>query len=90
VHEVHLEDVTIEEMMERVRSGLAEHKRVLFADVLQGVRRRIEAIVMFMALLELMRLGEAEARQERLFGEIWIFRGYAFGSAVGTESQADR
>jgi len=90
VHEVEMEEVSIEEMEERIREALAREGRVLLAELFGRARRRLEAIVTFMALLELMRLGEAEALQEEVFGDIWIFRGYAFGSRVGAESQADR
>jgi segregation and condensation protein A len=90
VHQVELDEVSIEEMMDRLRGALAADGRVLFKDLLSGVRSRLEAIVTFMALLELMRLGEAEARQEETFGDIWIFRGYAFGAGIGAEPEADR
>jgi len=38
-----------------------------------GCRTRIEVIATFMALLELIRLGEIAARQYEELGDIWLF-----------------
>lgn len=45
--------------------------RVEFADLFEG--SRLVVIVTFLALLELLRLGECRVRQDRTFSEIWIY-----------------
>jgi segregation and condensation protein A len=74
VHEVVLPPVTMEEKMAEIRALLAETwGQVRFAEVIEPCRTRIEVIATFMALLELVRLGEIAARQYEEFGEIWLF-----------------
>jgi segregation and condensation protein A len=75
VHEVVLPPVTVEERMEAVRAALrtAWGGQVRFAELVEDCRTRIEVIATFMALLELVRLGELAARQYEEFGEIWLF-----------------
>jgi segregation and condensation protein A len=45
--------------------------KVAFADLFAGPR--IVIIITFLALLELLRLGECRVRQDRAFEEIWIY-----------------
>ena len=45
--------------------------RVQFVDLFDG--SRIAIIVTFLALLELLRLGECRVRQDRVFDDIWIY-----------------
>ncbi len=74
VHEVMLPPVTMEEKMEEIRTALAAGwGQVRFAEVIERCHLRIEIIATFMALLELIRLGEIAARQYEEFGEIWLF-----------------
>ena len=73
-YEVQVEPVHMEDCMEGIRSALSESGRVLFSDLLLRCRRRIERIVTFMALLEMIKLGEISAEQEESFGDIWIAR----------------
>jgi hypothetical protein len=47
---------------------------LLFSSVAGGERLRAEWVVTLLALLELVRLGQARARQAELFGEIVIER----------------
>jgi hypothetical protein len=46
---------------------------VRFIEVVERCHTRIEIVATFMALLELIRLGEVSARQYEEFGEIWLF-----------------
>jgi segregation and condensation protein A len=75
VHEVVLPPVTLEEKMEEVRAALRQAwgGQVRFLELVESCRTRIEVIATFMALLELVRLGELAARQYEEFGEIWLF-----------------
>jgi chromatin segregation and condensation protein Rec8/ScpA/Scc1 (kleisin family) len=58
------------EMVELLRSTWS----LLFSSVAGPERIRAEWVVTLLALLELVRLGEARARQAELFGEIVIER----------------
>jgi segregation and condensation protein A len=74
VHEVVLPPVSTEEKMEELRADLvAAWGQIRFAEVILRCRTRIEIIATFMALLELIKLGEVAARQYEEFGEIWLF-----------------
>jgi segregation and condensation protein A len=72
VHRVDLEQVTVEEQMERIRSVLRDSGPVSFASLFAGAWSRAEVVTTFIALLELIRLGAARAIQKRTFGEILI------------------
>jgi segregation and condensation protein A len=74
VHEVMLPPVTTEEKMEDIRRALTEGAgQVRFVELVERARTRIEVIATFMALLELVRLGEVAARQYEEFGDIWLY-----------------
>ncbi len=71
--------VTLAHMVERLRerlNRLAEGERVPlgqdFSDA--AVRSRAELVVLFLAVLEVVRRRLGEAEQDELFGEIWLKR----------------
>ncbi|MBI5838294.1 MAG: segregation/condensation protein A [Candidatus Eisenbacteria bacterium] len=72
VYEVQAPAIYIEDCMERIRQEITGRGRIRFTELLARCRRRLEMIVTFMALLELMKLGEIMAEQEESFGDIWI------------------
>jgi segregation and condensation protein A len=72
VHRVDLEQVTVEEQMERIRSVLRDAGPVSFLSLFAESWSRAEIVTTFIALLELIRLGFARAIQKRTFGEILI------------------
>lgn len=75
--EVEGEIVTLEEQITMVRARLALEESVEFESLFPvGASRRL-VVVTFLALLELVRLKEAVARQAALFGMIRIARGPA-------------
>jgi len=51
---------------------IEEHEAVRFEDLFKEGITKIQLIVTFLALLELIRLGLARAYQEREFGNIWV------------------
>ncbi len=72
-HDVHLEEIRLEEQIEHVLRRLAERTGpVRFTDLLVRQWWRLEWIVTFLAMLELVRMGRVAALQEEPFGEIWI------------------
>ncbi len=72
VHSVDLEKFTVEAQIDRIRTVLAERGSLPFTEVFGGGASRSQLIATFMALLELIRLGEVKAVQTRNFGDIEI------------------
>ncbi len=79
VREIELEKYTIEEKIDLVRATLDAREPAMFADLFSGTRSRLEVIVTFMAILELLKHGQARVQQEGTFGAIWIYKGDNFG-----------
>ena len=66
------ETVTIREKVEQLDALLARDGRVSFTAFISASRSRLEVVVGFMAVLELVRRGRAEAEQPAPFGDIYI------------------
>ncbi len=60
----------MDELRARLRDG-----RLAFEDLFTAVATRLEAVACFLALLELLRLGEAVVDQEEPFGPITVRAG---------------
>jgi segregation and condensation protein A len=82
VREVELEQFTIEEKISLVCSSLESREPVMFADLFSDSRTRLEVIVTFMAILELLKHGHARVQQDSAFGTIWIYKGTNFGRPI--------
>lgn len=74
VHEVEIDDVTIEDRMQEVEIALNERGRSLFEDLFANDTRTIALVVTFMAILELAKLDRIVFRQSRAMGPIWVYR----------------
>jgi len=83
VREVELEQFTIEEKIDAVRAAIGAREPVLFSDLFAHSRSRLELIVTLMAMLELLKHGQARVHQEASFGPIWIYQGPHFGRPMG-------
>lgn len=66
------EEVRIEDKMEEIRTGVRGLRGINFKTLLEVQASKINIIVTFMAVLELMKLGDIVIRQEKLFGDIII------------------
>jgi len=64
--------VSIGDKIAEIRGTLARRRRLLFSELTRRARSRVEVIVTFLALLELMKQRAVRARQEQLFGEIVV------------------
>lgn len=64
--------VTIREQVELLCRQLAAEGQVSFRDHIGRCRDRLEIVVAFMAVLELIKLGAAIARQQTPFGDILL------------------
>jgi len=72
VYSVETEGYDIEEMMSLLARTVAEDGQVLFSAIMLRARARMEIIVSFMALLELIKLGTVTCVQEANFADILI------------------
>jgi len=73
VSEIKPEEFTIEEKIDAIRVHLQQQGPVAFRDLFGTVSSRLEVIVTFIALLELIKRSEVKGRQGGAFGEIWIY-----------------
>lgn len=75
------ERVTVRQKIEEIRSRLRAEGRLSFRRFIAACRSRIEVIVSFLAVLDLIKAGLLSAEQEELFGDIVL---------VATEDPAPR
>jgi len=66
--------ISISDVIERVRSLHARQSSFSFKRLLQSAGGRMEIIVTFLAVLELIKAQSVRVQQEHLFGEILILR----------------
>ena len=74
VYEINKEDFTVEEKIHDILHMLLRESRVLLTDLFATARNKMEVIVSFMAILELIRLKEIKVMQKRLFSDIELVR----------------
>jgi segregation and condensation protein A len=72
VMEVAQEEVTIEQKIVDIRKRFLVHDKLLFSSLFAEIRSKRHLIVLFLALLELVRLREIWLYQKKAFGEIHI------------------
>ena len=72
--EIERDEITVGEKIRLITDILMKEKSVNFARIFAGVRSRVEAVVTFLALLELIRLQEVMVREKTEFGEVYIQR----------------
>lgn len=85
VHEVEIDEVTIEDRMQHVETELVDTGRVLFEDLFGNDPRVMAKVVTFMALLELCKLDRIVVRQNRALGTIWVYRKDALKARPGDD-----
>lgn len=66
------EEISLEEKIESLRAYAALHRTFTFISLFTEARSRMEVIVTFLALLELMKSGMVSIVQEKIFDEIII------------------
>ncbi|HZU12037.1 MAG TPA: segregation/condensation protein A [Chloroflexota bacterium] len=70
--------VRLEAAISRLLGGLRVGRRLVLREAMQGATRR-EAVMLFLAALELNRRGQAEIQQDRLFGDVVLHMDAAEG-----------
>ena len=71
---VEMEQVSLADKLAELRQMLVHQPQLNFSAVFRHARTRLEAVVTFLALLELIRIGEARVAQQGAFGEISVHR----------------
>ena len=72
--EIEMEEVSLEERILDLEENIKKERRTSFRKLLEGKRRRgkMQVIVTFLAVLELMKIGKLTVRQDETFGDIYI------------------
>ncbi|MCD8364234.1 MAG: segregation/condensation protein A [Clostridiales bacterium] len=68
------EQVSVEDKLLCLEKYLNTHQACSFRELLEHQHSRVEVVVTFLAVLELMKMGQILAQQEETFGEIRIVR----------------
>lgn len=66
--------VSIQEKISHIRSMILDRVAVKFDEIIKGAKSKTEAVVSFLALLELVKQRAVEAKQEALFHEITVHK----------------
>lgn len=74
VYHVVPDSVTVEQKIEVIRGTLGRRSEVLFTELFTGEFAKIEIIVTFLAILEMIKLGELVARQMSQTADIWLYK----------------
>ncbi|MBD3181735.1 chromosome segregation protein ScpA [Candidatus Poribacteria bacterium] len=72
--ELREETVTVQQKMDEILSKLKDEGRVEFSSFFSMMYSRIEIVVCFLAILELIRTKDIIARQSQIFGQIWLYK----------------
>jgi segregation and condensation protein A len=80
-----LRHYSLAEEVDAIRRRLSVSDLLNFTDLFDRAESRLHAVVIFLALLELVRLGEAGCRQRGVFGDIEVSRGAAFAGLTGSD-----
>lgn len=66
--------ISINLRIKEIEDILASKKSICFFDLFDELKQKMDIIVTFLAVLELMRLQKISVRQEKSFKEIWLYR----------------
>src|SRR5436190_24399730 len=69
---VEFEQVSLSDKLDQLRVMLSRQPQLNFSALFAHARTRLEAVVTFLALLELIRIGEARVKQSSAFAEIMV------------------
>ena len=68
------DEISVENKQLEILEYLNAHEVCSFRELLQQQNRKIDIIVSFLVVLELMKMGQIVIRQEEIFGDILIER----------------
>lgn len=72
-YRIEKEEYTVEDKIDLIRIKVNTSSEVLFTELFSGDYDRIEIIVTFLAILEMVRQGELSARQMTSSGDVWLY-----------------
>jgi segregation and condensation protein A len=73
-HVVNADNIKIDDRIEHVLGMLDSDREMRFEELFAGDGRKIALVVTFMAILELIKMGSIQFRQEEQFGAIFVKR----------------
>ena len=73
-HIINADNIKIDDRIEHIIGTLEHDDEVRFEDLFVGDSRKIVLVVTFMAILELIKMGQIYFRQEERFGAIFVKR----------------
>ncbi|MCX8015061.1 MAG: segregation/condensation protein A [candidate division WOR-3 bacterium] len=79
--EIPVPEIRLEDKLSELRQLLIQKVKLNFNEIASQTKSILEIIIMFIALLELIRLGEVVVRQDREFGEILLEKRVAGNAA---------
>ena len=69
---IEMEEVSLPDKIDYVANTVRKKKKCNFKQLLEKSKSKVEVIVSFLAVLELIKIGEIEVHQEKTFGDIYI------------------
>ncbi len=73
-HEIETVGLTVEDQIEFISNQLLEKERFSFFELTASMKYRVEIVVTFMAMLELIRMHVIRIQQATMFGDVWLIR----------------
>jgi len=74
IYTIERETIRIEEKIDLIMNAIHTRGEILFSELFSGRFSKQDIIVTFLAILELVRLGEIQARQMNNSSDIWLYR----------------
>ena len=68
------ESFTVEEKIALIKDSIGNRSEILFSELFEGVFDKLEVIVTFLSVLELVKSGFLAARQMSLGSDLWLYR----------------
>ena len=73
--DIHRDEHSVQECMLTLLHGIKKHGRMRFEEAFSDAPSKEEVVTLFLALLELLKLGQMHAEQEGTYGEIVLLAG---------------
>ena len=73
--DIHRDEHSVQECMLTILKGLRRKKRMTFEEAFSDAPTKEEVVTLFLALLELLKLGETHIEQDEIYGEIVLLPG---------------
>lgn len=89
MHLLKNETYSVDEKMLEIEALISHNQHIVLTNYLRTLESKLEIIVVFMALLELIRLREIKAQQDDTHGEIIIIKGEKQIHAANEEYELD-